>query len=88
MSGKRDSQVAKALIGHSRIGLCHDLFGGERLCFQIFAGKYKVAYPGNVFQCIGVGVVVGASRPDGFFVQLYLLRGGRAVYHGSQTPVP
>ena len=88
MSGKRDPQVAKALIGHSRIALCHDLFGGERLRFQIFAGKYKVAYFRNILQCIGVSVVVGASRPDGFFVQLYLLRGGRTVYHSSQTPVP
>ena len=87
MSGKRNMQVAKRLVRHTAIGFRHYFFGGERLCFLIFSFKNQLTHFGNVFQCIGIGIIVGLPCPYGFFVELYMLYGGIAKDHCTQSSV-
>ena len=87
MPRKRNMQIAKRLIGHTTIGFRHYFLSSQCLCFKIFSFEHQLAHFGNIFQRIGISIIIGTSCPNSFFIQLDMLHTGIAEYHRSQPPV-
>ena len=87
MPRKRNMQIAKRLIGIPLLVFAIIFSVCQCLCFKIFSFEHQLAHFGNIFQRIGISIIIGTSCPNSFFIQLDMLHTGIAEYHRSQPPV-
>ena len=87
LTGETEVEVAEGLVRHAVVGAALHMLGGQVLGFLVAALPNQLAHLGQVFQGLGVGVVVGLPGPDGLLVQLQPVGGHIAVDHGPQTAV-
>ena len=86
-AGKANVQVAERLVGHTAVCFGLYMFRGKCLCLLVFAFPYQLPYFRKVLQGVRVGVVVWASGPYCFLVQLQALGIGLAEHHCADAAV-
>ena len=68
MTGKIHVEVAKWLVFHLIKRDTHEFIHGKRMCFLLAPLKKQLSYPGKVIVCSLVGIIIGSTGPQGFFV--------------------
>ena len=82
-----DEHVSKSLIGHTLIGLRHDMTVQNAFCLNISALPDELLGLGYPWRSALGEVVVRAAGPYRFFIQSYALCGRPAKDHGPQPSV-
>ena len=84
---KAEVQVAERLVGHAMVGIALDVLCGHVLCFFITSLPHQLPHAGQVFQRLGIGIVVGPASPNSLFVELESLIGHTPEDHGTQAAI-